>query len=134
MFLLCQSLLENFGLQDTEQDKYLLALDIFSLYFYDKFEESDRIILKEKEIDEKDLEGAFCCIMATDDPVVNSRMAGICREKGILVNVVDVKDECDFYFPSVICKENIVIGIGSGGTSPGKVRSVREEIEKAING
>ena len=36
---------------------------VFSLYFYDKFEESDRIILKEKEIDEKDLEGAFCCIM-----------------------------------------------------------------------
>ena len=59
---------------------------VFSLYFYDKFEESDRIILKEKEIDEKDLEGAFCCIMATDDPVVNSRMAGICREKGILTH------------------------------------------------
>ncbi len=105
---------------------------VFSLYFYDKFEESDRIILKEKEIDEKDLEGAFCCIMATDDPVVNSRMAGICREKGILVNVVDVKDECDFYFPAIVKQDEVVISVSTGGESPALAAHIKRDIRDSL--
>ena len=105
---------------------------VFSQYFYDKFEESDRIILKEKEIDEKDLEGAFCCIMATDDPVVNSRMARICREKGILVNVVDVKDECDFYFPAIVKQDEVVISVSTGGESPALAAHIKRDIRDSL--
>lgn len=105
---------------------------VFSLYFYDKFEESDRIILKEKEIDEKDLEGAFCCIMATDDSVVNSRMARICREKGILVNVVDVKDECDFYFPAIVKQDEVVISVSTGGESPALAAHIKRDIRDSL--
>ena len=97
-------------------------------------DKEQRVECLEKPFEEMDIADADIVLAATNRREVNSRVVSYCKEHHIPVNTADQKSECDFYFPSVICKENIVIGIGSGGTSPGKVRSVREEMEKAING
>ena len=42
-----------------------------------------------------------------------------------------IKTLCDFYFPALVLTDDVVIGIGSGGESPGRVKEVRQRIGKA---
>lgn len=84
------------------------------------------------------LEGAGMVLAATDNHEVNRKIVADCRElekkenRRILVNTADDKALCDFYFPSIVQKEEIVIGINSGGKNPGKVSRTRKQIEEIL--
>ena len=65
--------------------------------------------------EEADLEGCQFVIAATDDRALNRRIAQLCKEKNILINTVDDKELCSFYFPSLIKQDEVVVGISSGG-------------------
>lgn len=52
----------------------------------------------EREFDDNDLNGAFCVISATDNEQVNSHIFELCKEKNILVNTVDDKENADLFF------------------------------------
>ena len=77
-------------------------------------------------------------IAATNQPEINHRIKSDCiqieKQTGhqILVSVIDAKELCDFYFPSIVQSEDMVIGINSGGTSPAKTKSVRKKIEEVV--
>ena len=77
-------------------------------------------------------EGAFMVIAATDDPAVNTAVSHFCRKKGILVNVVDVKEECSFLFPALFNDGPITAGISTSGESPQTAKAVRRIIEKSV--
>ena len=83
-----------------------------------------------REYRPSDLEGMDFAIAATNDREVNRAVYAECRKVGIPVNVADDKTLCDFYFPALVLTDDVVIGIGSGGESPGKVKEVRQRIEK----
>ena len=87
-----------------------------------------RILLREYR--PSDLDGMEFAIAATDDREVNRAVYAECRKRGIPVNVADDKTLCDFYFPALVLTDDVVIGIGSGGESPGRVKEVRQRIEK----
>ena len=72
----------------------------------------------------------FLCIIAIDDRNIIEEIVGICRESGVLVNVADDPEMCDFYFPSVISRGDLTIAISSGGTSPAMVKKLREDLEE----
>ena len=80
----------------------------------------------------EDLSGADFVISATGNPDIDDEIFDLCREKKIPVNVVDRKDKCDFIFPSVIRKKNLVIGVSSSGASPQVAITLRKEIENLI--
>lgn len=69
-------------------------------------------------------------LAATNDRQENRRIADICHKAGILVNVADEKEECSFFFPSVVTRGDLTVGISSGGTSPAFCKKVRQEIER----
>lgn len=77
-------------------------------------------------------------IAATDQPEINCRIKRDCEAAGkmngrqILVSVIDDKELCDFYFPSIVQSEEVIVGINSGGTSPAKTKSVRRQIEDVL--
>lgn len=83
-----------------------------------------------REYRPSDLDGMDFAIAATDDREVNRAVYEECRKRGIPVNVADDKTLCDFYFPALVLTDDLVIGIGSGGESPGRVKEVRQRIEK----
>lgn len=58
----------------------------------------DTLLLVQRPFEDGDIEGADVVIMATNDSEVNSHIAAICKDKRILVNVVDVKKDCGFIF------------------------------------
>ena len=50
----------------------------------------------------------------------------------ILVSVIDDRELCDFYFPSIVETEDVVIGINSGGKSPSLTKQIRKEVEEVL--
>ena len=79
--------------------------------------ENDICVIK-RAFEPSDLNEMFFVIAASDDAKVNAEIGRLCRERGILVNVVDDKEACSFLFPSLVKEGNLSIGISTEGTSP----------------
>lgn len=83
----------------------------------------------------EDLTDADMVLAATDDHELNRAIVKACkmlekeRDRPILVNAADDKNLCDFYFPSVIHKDDLVIAVSSGGEAPGRVKELRKKLE-----
>ncbi len=69
---------------------------------------------------------ARLAFVALDDPV---EAAVRLRRKGVLVNVVDRPDLCDFTVPSVLDRAPVLIAIGTGGASAGLAKALRLRLE-----
>ena len=78
-------------------------------------------------------EDAFMVLAATDDNAVNEAVWRECKGKRIPVNVCSDRSLCDFQFPGIAVKDDVVIGINSGGTDPGKVKETRRRLTKYMN-
>ena len=77
-----------------------------------------------------DLPGRFLVISATDDREVNEKVAGEARRRGILVNVVDVPDLCNFFVNSQVRRGDLTISVSTGGASPALAKRIRKELER----
>ena len=89
------------------------------------------LTLVKRRVQPQDIVGAFVVIMATDDEKVNHEMAELCRQQ-ILVNVVDVKADCGFYFPAIIKDKEVVISVSTGGQSPVLAGTIKRNIESHL--
>ncbi len=52
------------------------------------------------------------------------------REAGVLVNVEDRPELCDFHIPAVVRRGDLVLTVSTGGRSPGVARRLREWLER----
>ena len=77
------------------------------------------------------INGAFLVIGATDRDDVNERIYLDARAKGIIVNIVDSPDRCDFTLPSVVQQGDLQIAISTGGKSPALAKKLREEMQES---
>jgi len=87
------------------------------------------LTLIEEEFGPKHLDGVFLCVVATDRPEVNRAAADEARRRGVLVNVVDAPELCDFQAPAVVRRGLFQIAVSSGGASPLLAARVRRELE-----
>lgn len=99
---------------------------------YKKNTNGNTLIIKEQFFQENELEHYEIVVAATSDNDLNTRIAHLCRNKEILVNVVDVMEECSFIFPAIIKKDNLVISISTSGNSPAMAARIKKQIEKEI--
>ena len=65
-----------------------------------------------------DEQGARLVVAATSDPEANRQIYEACAALGILCNVVDVPDLCDFYVPAVARGQGVQISIGTDAAAP----------------
>ena len=95
--------------------------------------ESGRVHVRRGAFSVTDLEGADLVLAATGSRDVNREVGLLCRKRGIFVNVADRKEECDFYFPAVVRKGNLIAGLTAGGQDHRLVaegsRNVRQALE-----
>ena len=87
-----------------------------------------QLVIEQRPFEDADLEDADIVLAITNDKELNTLIGKRCREKKILVNVSHEKELCDFYFPGVVQKENVVIGVTASGKDHGQARKVTEEI------
>ena len=92
----------------------------------------DALLLVQRPFEDGDIEGADVVIMATNDSKLNSEVADICKERRILVNVVDVKKDCGFYFPAIVRQKDVVVAVSTGGNSPALAAKIKKEIGKNL--
>ena len=93
---------------------------------------ADTLKLTRRAFEDRDLDRADFVIAATSEPGLNSRISDLCRSKRIPVNVVDVKEECSFIFPSIVRDGPVVVGISTGGMSPVIARYLKARIRSVM--
>ena len=84
-----------------------------------------RAELIEREATGDDFAGATLAIIAVEDRAEQERFAQIANDQGVLVNVVDAPDLCDFTTPSMIDRGDLVVAIATNGKAPVLGRSLR---------
>ncbi len=81
-----------------------------------------------------DLQEATLAFGATDDRVLNLRVACDARQVGVAVLAVDDVPNCDFIAPALVRRGDVTIAISTGGRSPAMARRTRERLERALPG
>ena len=80
--------------------------------------------------DPSDLEGMFLVVAATDSQELHENIYAEARRRGVLCNVVDVPELCDFYYPAVAQRGALQIAVSTSGQSPALAQRLRKELEE----
>ena len=73
-------------------------------------------------------------LAATNDPEVNREIVRLCRQRGVPVNNASDQDQCDFHFPAVAVRGDVVVGVNAGGTDHGLVKRLAAAIRILLEG
>lgn len=79
-----------------------------------------------------DLRGAFLVIAASSDRSVNERVSRDAEARGMLCNVADVPELCNFILPAVHREGSIAIAVSTGGASPALAKRLRSQIAELV--
>lgn len=85
-----------------------------------------------KPYEEKDLEGKQLIICTTDNPELHKTIKAAANAKGLLVNVADTPELCDFYLGSIVQKGNLKLAISTNGKSPTAAKRIKEVLSHAL--
>ncbi len=88
------------------------------------------IVLEERGFVLSDLDYVFLVVVATSTRDLNEFVFGEARARGILCNVVDVPEQCDFYYPAVVQRGDLQIAISTSGQSPSLAQKLRQQLER----
>lgn len=86
----------------------------------------------QKAFEETDLEQKDLVILATDDRKLHEEVRALAKAKGLLVNVADTPDLCDFYLGSIVQKGNLKVAISTNGKSPTAAKRIKEVLHDAL--
>jgi uroporphyrin-III C-methyltransferase/precorrin-2 dehydrogenase/sirohydrochlorin ferrochelatase len=77
-------------------------------------------------------EGVRLAFIAYEDAAACEVAAINARCAGMLVNVVDRPELCDFTTPSILDRDPLLVAIGTGGASAGLAKHVRLRLERVL--
>ncbi len=81
---------------------------------------------------DSDLDGKDIVICATDNKELHQHIYQLAKEKGILINVADTPELCDFYLGSIVQKGDLKIAISTNGKSPTIAKRIKEVMNDII--
>ena len=85
-----------------------------------------------KRFDETDLDDADIVLVNTGHQGTDIRIAGMCRRRHLPVNVASDQTLCDFYFPGIIKKDSVVVGVTASGEDHHKAADVTARIRELL--
>jgi uroporphyrin-III C-methyltransferase/precorrin-2 dehydrogenase/sirohydrochlorin ferrochelatase len=94
-------------------------------------EDATRIVHEHGDAMTADLTGVIA-ILCAGAGAQGHALAARARNVGLPVNVMDELDHSTFIFPAIVDRGDVVVAVGTGGTSPVVARRVREAIEAVL--
>lgn len=114
----------------TEANITVIAPDICSTI--SKFAEQGDIQLKQRPVEDNDIQQQTLVIVATDDSQLNQHISVLAKQRHIMVNVVDNPSLCSYITPAIVDRSPIVIALSSSGVAPVLLRYLRQKLETVI--
>ncbi len=74
---------------------------------------------------------AAIAVVALEGEAADAAAARL-KARGLLVNVVDRPELCDFTTPAIIERDPVIIAIGTGGASAGLAKALRQRLEAML--
>lgn len=81
-----------------------------------------------------DVDGKILVIASTDNEDLNWRISNLCKERGILCNIVDQPEKCSFIVPAMYRQGDLTMAISTGGASPALASKIRKDLEATFGG
>ncbi len=94
-----------------------------------QFVDTRRITCRKGTFRPSDLDRVRLAFCATDDVQINKKAVREGKKRGVLMNVVDVPELCEFIVPSVVRRGDLTVAVSTGGASPAFAKKVRRELE-----
>lgn len=116
------------GLIDTGARVYVIALQANDAV--NAWATAGKITLERRAFAAEDLEGTFLAVVATASRVLNGSIYREAQRRGVLCNVVDDPEYCDFYYPAVVRRGDLQIAISTNGQSPSLSQKLRQQLER----
>lgn len=77
-----------------------------------------------------DLDRVFLVVAATSSPALHAKIFAQARRHGVLCNVVDDPEHCDFYYGAVVRRGALQIAISTEGHSPALAQRLKKKIAR----
>lgn len=94
--------------------------------------EYPQVNICQKSFHADDLLSMDIVIAATNNRATNVAIRTAAKAKGILVNVADTPDLCDFYLGGIVTKGDLKIAISTNGQSPTFAKRFRQVLEEIL--
>jgi len=116
------------GLIETGARVHVVALDASETVR--QWASAGKITLELRGFLPADLDRTFLAIVATASRELNSSIYRGAQQRGVLCNIVDVPEYCDFYYPAVVQRGDLQIAISTNGQSPSLAQKLRQQLER----
>lgn len=93
----------------------------------------NKIKFIKREYHKNDVENFKLVFCATNNETVNKIVRQDCEKMGILLNVADVPDLCNFIMPATIQRGALTLSIGSQGKAPFFVRETKKKLNNFLS-
>jgi len=116
------------GLIDTGARIRVIALEAADAV--QEWARDGKVSLELRGFAPEDLDETFLAVVATASHRLNESIYQEAQRRGVLCNVVDVPEFCDFYYPAVVRRGDLQIAISTNGQSPALAQKLRQQLER----
>jgi precorrin-2 dehydrogenase/sirohydrochlorin ferrochelatase len=116
------------GLIDTGAHIHVVTLEASEAVR--EWARAGKITLELRAFAPEDLDDTFLAVVATASSALNQSVYWEAQHRGVLCNVVDVPEYCDFYYPAVVRRGDLQIAISTNGQSPSLAQRLRQQLER----
>jgi len=116
------------GLIDTGASVHVVAIAASGQVR--EWADAGKIALELRAFTAGDLDGKFLAVAATASESLNQLIYREAQRRGVLCNVVDVPEYCDFFYPAVVRRGDLQIAISTAGQSPSLAQKIRQQLER----
>ena len=116
------------GLIDTGASVHVVAIAASGQVR--EWADAGKIELELRPFTASDLDGKFLAVAATASESLNQFIYREAQLRGLLCNVVDVPEYCDFFYPAVVRRGDLQIAISTAGQSPSLAQKIRQQLER----